>query len=106
MKTALVVVILVLLVLIYFAGRHRKCAVPPAEQPKTERACGACTERMSNSLARGFGAAYDEGAEHMVPTFNLTFRDSMRDAATDYYYDSRGMTMADYALERRMLAAN
>jgi hypothetical protein len=105
--------VLLVLLLVYCARRHRNCGTAfPTDgtnstiSGRTERACGACSERFDAKLVRGFGRGYAAGAEHMVPTQNVTFRDSLQDRSVDYFYDTRGLTMADYALERKLLAAN
>lgn len=38
-----------------------------------------------------------------LETINATFYDSLKDRAADYYYDGRGMTLADYGLESKAL---
>jgi hypothetical protein len=42
-------------------------------------------------------------SERLVPTWNVTFQDSLEDRATDYLYDKKGRTAADYALEQKIL---
>ncbi len=44
--------------------------------------------------------------EHIVPTYNVTFEQSLQDRSTDYLYDlgiQKGLTAADYALEQNIL---
>lgn len=38
-----------------------------------------------------------------LETINSTFYDSLKDRAADYYYDPKGMTLADYGLESKAL---
>lgn len=41
-----------------------------------------------------------------LETVNATFYDSLKDRAADYYYDDKGMTLADYGLEQKMLGGH